>query len=112
MQDLGVDCGMILPKGITGSWKTSDSGDKLTFTKEGEFYVNDKLEAVHQAAFDKADKRPFIRIPEIGIPFAFIWSVDENQLTLLVSSQANPDFISDFNTIFAGFDKRIFYKAA
>ena len=45
---------MILPKGITGSWKTSDSGDKLTFTKEGEFYVNDKLEAVHQAAFDKA----------------------------------------------------------
>jgi len=108
---LEVDCRMALPHDIIGSWKNSDSGAQFTFTKDGEFFVNDKLEVVQEAKFDRADKRPFIQIPEIGIPFAFIWSVDENRLTLLVSSQANPEFISDFNTVFAGFNKQIFYKA-
>jgi hypothetical protein len=108
---LEVDSRMALPHEIIGSWKNSDSGAQFRFTKDGEFYVNDKLEVVHQAAFDKADKRSFIRIPEIGIPFAFIWSIDEDRLTLLVSSQANPTFTPDFDSIFAGFEKRIFHKA-
>ena len=102
---------MRLPKGITGSWKNPDSDLQFTFTKDGEFYINDRLEVIHQATFERSDNRPFIRIPEIDIPFAFIWPVEENRLTLLVSSQSNPEFIPNFDSVFTGFAKRIFYRA-